>query len=398
MKLRRWIFFVIFLAGAFEIYSILPPRPPQAGAARTFRMGALHVHSHFSSDGGGTIPEIAAGAKQAGFDFVVITDHDNIGAKRAGQEGTYDGVDMFVAMEASTPAGHLLTFFPSQLAENRTDQSLVDLSWSHLIGTGSAADLFVAVAHPTNLKRPWDRLDRIPEGVEIVNFDSAWQRQFYESSVGLSTTVALLPMNQFLAVARFTEIYKKDFVAWDSLNAMSTGHFGILGHDAHAKLILRKDLSVRWPDYGQGFRVASNLVFVPEPQSEDFEARRTALFQAIRQGRVAVAYQYLYPVEGADWLYECGTDGVARSGDTAKFADGCGFLVKLPPGFPYKTIVRLWKDGNLESETTAAGTAKLPATTPGVYRLEVWVELRTLTGFLLGGESPYLFYNPITLR
>ncbi len=397
--MRHWLLFAVVLLGLAEIYSVLPTRVPPSTAQRPFRLGALHVHSHFSHDGGGTIPEIAAGAKQAGLDFVVVTDHDNMGAKRAGQEANYDGVDVFVAMEASTPAGHLLTFFPTQLMESRSDQALVDLSWSHLLGTGSAADLFVAVAHPSNLKRPWDRLDRIPEGVEIVNFDSAWQREFYDSSLSFAATLALFPANVFLAVARFTEVYKKDFVAWDSLNSMSSGHFGFLGHDAHAKLILRKDFSVRWPDYGEVFKIASNLVFLPPgPPPEDFEARRNALFQAVRQGHMAVAYPYLYPVDGADWAYECGSEGIARSGESAKFADGCAFLVKLPGGFPYKAVVRLWKDGNLESETTIAGTARLPATTPGVYRVEIWAQVHTLFGLLLGQDSPYLFYNPITLR
>ncbi len=396
--MKPWLYLFIFVALMAEIYSVLPARPTRTAAPRSFRMGAIHVHSHFSHDGGGTVPEIALGAKQAGLDFVVLTDHDNIGAKRAGLETNYDGVDVFVAMEASTPAGHLLSFFPSQLAEGLKDSDLVNLSWSHLIGAAKDPDIFVAVAHPSNLKRPWDRLDQMPEGIEIVNFDSSWQRQFYDSSLNFATTVGLFPLNQFLSVARFTEVYKKDFVAWDSLNSMSSSHFGFLGHDAHAKVIFRKDLSLRWPDYADTFKVATNLVFTPEPAPVEFEARRAALFNAIRQGKLAVAYPYLYPVEGADWVYECGPDGNARSGESAKFKESCTFLVKLPPNFPYEAVVRLWRDGNLQSETTVVGTARLQALTTGVYRLEIWAQLRTLFAFLLGGESPYLFYNPITLR
>lgn len=395
--IRPWLWLAALVLALVEVFSVIPPRKAGTNETkRTFRQGAIHVHSHFSYDGGGTVPEIAAAAKAAGLDFVVISDHDNIGARRAGQEREYDGVDVFVAMEATTPAGHLLTFFPSALAETKSDRNLVDLAWSHFLGTGSAPDLFVAVAHPSNIRRPWDRLDRIPEGVEVVNFDSAWQRQLYDSAVGFAVSLALHPVNQFLSAARFTEIYKKDFVAWDSLNAMASGHFGILGHDAHAKLVLRKDLSVRWPDYAELFKIASDLVFVPD-MGGDFEARRQALFQTIRQGRVAIAYPYLFPVDGAEWAYECGAE-TAHSGDTAKFADGCAFSVHLPPGFPYKAVARLWRDGSMESETPLSPSTSLPVSAPGVYRLEIWVQLKTATGFLLSGESPYLFYNPIYLR
>jgi hypothetical protein len=68
-----------------------------------------HVHSTYS-DGTATVPEIAAAARRAGADAVLLTDHDSLGARRAGWEGWNDGVLVLVGLEVSPPGGHLLAF------------------------------------------------------------------------------------------------------------------------------------------------------------------------------------------------------------------------------------------------------------------------------------------------
>ena len=77
--------------------------PPDDGYVRV--PGVVHVHTTLS-DGGGSPEEVIRAAKAAGLRFVVITDHNNLDAKRF--EGVHDGVLVLVGTEVSTTAGHVL--------------------------------------------------------------------------------------------------------------------------------------------------------------------------------------------------------------------------------------------------------------------------------------------------
>src|SRR3954447_5438667 len=69
----------------------------------------VHVHSTFS-DGTAAVPEIAAAARAAGADVVLLTDHDTLAARRAGCEGWHDDVFVLVGHEISPKGGHFLAF------------------------------------------------------------------------------------------------------------------------------------------------------------------------------------------------------------------------------------------------------------------------------------------------
>ena len=56
-------------------------RPPPPGRW-TEVVGAVHVHTTHS-DGAGSVQHVAAAARRAGLDFVVVTDHNTFGAKPA---------------------------------------------------------------------------------------------------------------------------------------------------------------------------------------------------------------------------------------------------------------------------------------------------------------------------
>jgi len=55
------------------------------------RIGALHLHSSYS-DGSGSVADILLAAREAGLNYVVLTDHDNLGALREAWQGEHDGI------------------------------------------------------------------------------------------------------------------------------------------------------------------------------------------------------------------------------------------------------------------------------------------------------------------
>lgn len=393
MKRGFWIIFFVCLC--VETYSVRPLRKRATPKAPHVLTGAIHVHSLYS-DGSGTPQEIVTAAREASLDFVVLTDHNNSRARLDGFEKSYEGVDLFIEMEASTPAGHALSFFSHTNAASLSDPRVTDLTYEHLIGQGSPEGFFIVSAHPSNIKNPWTQLDRYPDGVEIANFDSFWQQQLYDSLPGFMATLFSFCFNEHLGALRFIHFNAKDLQAWDAMNAIQPGHFGILGHDVHAKLKLNQDLVFRWPDYRPTFNVASNAVFLHSPPSSEFAKRKRQIYEAIRQGRSAIVFQLLHPFSVNEWKLVCG-EKTYISGDKVDYAPQCHFQVVTPHDFPVHLI--LVQDGKpVFEKISSEGVLRIPVTGHGVYRLEVHAAIKSSFRILLPQNVPYIFYNPIYIR
>ncbi len=384
-----------------ETFSLLPPHvktDPNQKPNFEHKTGIIHVHSIFSHDGGGSIQKIAEAASEAGADFVVVTDHDSSRARREGYEKRFGNVDVFVEMEASVQAGHLLVFYSHTAARELEDEAVVQLAWKHYLGQDTKDGFFVAVAHPSNIKNPWTSLDRYPDGIEVVNFDSQWQRQLSESFPDFALTFLLSSFNPYLTALRLFRIYPKDFVVWDNMNALSRGHFAILSQDSHEKLKINSRHSLAWPSYAETFKLASNVVFFSQPLPEDFEGRKKMIYQSLRQGRNALVFHAIAPFQGNDWRLVCG-EKIYRAGEEVPYSASCEFQIDTPSQLPYPKVIRLWKDGNpIDESKTPDSSVHFALKGPGIYRLQVSVTPHTATSIFLSGETPYVFYNPIYLR
>lgn len=360
----------LFILLTIEVFSVLPPSRSR-GSHPNYVRGVIHVHSTFS-DGGGTPTEIVAEADEAGLDFVVLTDHNSTAAREF--EGRSGNTDLFVESESSTLAGHALSFSSLSGARNTPDSELAALAYQHFLGSeGSPNGFFIALAHPSNIKNPWSRLDRFSDGYEVVNFDSSWQRSLSDSVLNFLMTLSLYPINNYLSALKFFDVYEKDLVAWDAMNSTPGNHFGILAHDTHAKLKLKSDWWWKWPDYTTTFKLASNVVFLKGLPPESFADRKQAIYDSLRNGRLAIAFDGILPFQGNSWTAQCG-ESSAGSGEEIRFQNGCEFKVELPNG-PFKYVLKLKKNGELvHTVNTREPVAMLPLDGPGIYRLEVWVK------------------------
>jgi hypothetical protein len=68
-----------------------------------------HVHSTHS-DGTATVAELRAAVRAAGARVLLLTDHDTLGAREAGEDGWADDVLVVAGHEVSPRGGHLLVF------------------------------------------------------------------------------------------------------------------------------------------------------------------------------------------------------------------------------------------------------------------------------------------------
>ncbi|MBI4406277.1 MAG: hypothetical protein HY537_19115 [Deltaproteobacteria bacterium] len=398
--MKPYIGLILFGLLLFETFRLLPPQiptPPLNPVSDVYpRIGSVHLHTTFS-DGGGDVEEVARSAAQSGMDFIVLTDHNVSTARQVGKEKNMGTVDVFAEMEASTPAGHLVIFYSHTSAVSLPDERVRELAFQHFLGSQTVPGIFVVTAHPSNVKNPWSRLDRFPDGTEVINLDSVWQRQAYESLAGFSLTTLIYPFNNYLGALRFLQIYPKDFESWDAMNVVKPGHFGILAHDSHSKVKLRDNMEFRWPSYTKTFRLAANAILLKEPPAADFHQRKVQLYTAIREGRIALFFPVLHPFRGNDWSLECKT-ARHRSGDHVVLDPQCSFTLRVPEKFPYPLRARVIKDGKVIFETAASPLTRFPLQGPGIYRVELWSQMSTPMHLWLSREVPYLFYNPIYVK
>lgn len=394
----RWFWILFLYLALFEIFSILPARvkPGSTGEGPLFVTGAIHVPVS-GSQSSAKLDRLAKAAKRSDLDFVVAANLDR--AFAPGTAGHHNGVDIFTEFEASTPAGHALLFYSHTDAAKLSDKQLKDLAWRHFLGSESHRGVFVVVAHPSSYFTPWERLDRFPDGIELINLRSLVEFQATESPLSFALTALTAPLNPYLAALRLFEPNARDFRGWDAVNAVSPGHFGVVATDDLSDWPLVDRLGVPLPPWERTLKVASNVVFPESTLSEDFAVRRSQIYRALREGRSALLFQAIHPFDGNDWTLTCGAKQY-RSGD--KFAlreKGCEFVVRTPSTLGMQKRLVLWRDGAVVSEVASAkDEERIAVDHDGAYRLEVWVKAASLLRVLLNREIPYLFYNPMYVR
>ncbi len=113
------------------------PAPGQGYGVRA----VAHVHS-LHSDGTATVAELRAAVRAAGARVLLLTDHDSLGARDAGEDGWGAGVLVVCGHEVTPKGGHLLVFGTEELVahDGRGERQILDAV--------TAAGGFGIAAHP----------------------------------------------------------------------------------------------------------------------------------------------------------------------------------------------------------------------------------------------------------
>ena len=343
--------------------------PPQDGLTRV--AGAVHVHTTFS-DGGGTPAEVIAAARAAGLRFVAITDHNVLDSKSL--EGYHDGVLVLVGSEISTTAGHILGLgIPDPVFRFSGD------AWDALDDVHELGGI-AFTAHPTSpldafrwtgwdLPGPW--------GIEILNGDTQWREAGWW---GLLRTAALYCLNRRYALLHSLTSPTVVLSKWDDL-LRERDVAGIVGVDAHSRVVIHKQTALRFPSYESLFGLAQNHILLDAPLSGDHVADERAVLAALARGRSYMGLDALAPASG---FFFVATDEGRRwtMGDTVPITSG----IRLKAGgrLPRGAWLGLFRDGHVITGGWGSVEAQVPG--PGVYRVEVRVP---------GWDVPWVLSNPI---
>ena len=387
----RWRSLLLFVVLAWLAWALvtLPPEsaalrlpPPPAGGPPVVR-GAYHVHSK-TSDGTGTLEEIAAAAGRAGLQFVILTDHGD-GFGRALAPSYVGGVLCIEAVEVSTAGGHYVAVGmappPYPLAGEARD---VVEDVARLGGFGIAA-------HPDSAKPElrWDAWDAPFDALEWFNADSQWRD---EARWRLLPTMLQYPVRPPETVASLFDRPAAMLRRWDAIAARRRV-VGLAAADAHARMGVggKTDpydelLYVKVPSYEAVFRSFSVRAELRGPLSGDPGADARSVVAALRAGRAYAAFDGMAGPGALSFTAESGGE-VARQGDAIAIRGTVRF--RAVTNGPPDTSMELWRGGEVVGRA-GHPSIEWEGRQPGAYRIEAH-----LPGAPGEPPLPWIVSNPV---
>jgi hypothetical protein len=320
--------------------------------------GAYHVHTT-RSDGRGALDAVVRAARQAGLQFVVVTDHNLLTPE---EQGYRDGVLVVEATEASTAFGHVVALgVPRALTREERDGD--PLAAIRALG-GEAV-----LAHPFHPRRPFTGWGRGPwRGLEVVSNDTGWGRAVADRAVGrIAAAVLALPFDRARAVVTLAEDPAEGLARLDAEVASGGGPTEVLlcSADAHG-----------YPSYRAAFEAFT--MHLPIALTGDGARDAAAVTRALLDGSAVCVFDGVSP------------GGVVRLGRGRE----PGTLELGPSSLLAGAEVKLVRDGRPLAFELAAGPSPVLSVVsceggcaPGTYR----VELRR-------GGRPWIFTNPAAIE
>ena len=342
--------------------------------------GVIHMHSAYSFDGRTPVVEIIRAANKSGVDFLLLTDHSTLQARKDGFEGWHDGTLLIVGEEIAPRFNHYLAFQLQESVANAGD--LQDMTPQAYINRVRNQGGMGFIAHPDHEGTALFHVKHYPwtdwsvtgyTGIGIWDFMTDWQK-------GLSGYLRAVLSYAFPAF--FLRGPSPNTLArWDVLT-QERRLVGIGELDNHDTLnrILGFNLSIF--SYGRVFRLIRTHILTDGPLSGNSLADIATLFDALRNGRVYVALDYYRSAAGFS-LFLTEEGRCATMGDEFVLHN----TAELKVFVPYQARIRIIRNGNLYHQATGKELS-VKIGEPGVYRIEVYLKA-------LSCYHPWIFSNPL---
>jgi hypothetical protein len=325
-----------------------------------------------------------AAAREAGADAVLLTDHDTLGARRDGWEGTHDGVFVLVGIEISPKQGHYLAFgVAEELSHAGRTAGEIAAAVRAAGGVGFAAHPFStggrmlvpSLARRIVLPHGWPALDD-PDGADGLELWSLTT----DAAEGWRTPAEAWRWlrDPEAAVAHGPPAHH--LRRWDQLSAQRRVP-AIGGLDGHAPGV-RVRGRVRSPlSHARTFGLLRTHVIAERALTGDVDRDRDALVTALRAGSMWLNCPFVAPAGDARLWAEHGDGTTVGMGGECR-ADRAVLRLRLPRA----ADIQVLRDGSLWH---AAHGSRVDADldVPGAYRVEARISGRL-----------WLLSNPIHLR
>lgn len=336
--------------------------------------GVIHIHSHYS-DGSGSLREIIKTAQKAALDYIVITDHNTLQARKEGIEGWHNTTLVLVGEEISNRWGHCLALnIKNRISGRRNppEKYLDEIKKQHGISF---------IAHP-HFGSNW------MFGIRNVS----WKKWNLTGFTGIELWSYLADWAEHLNWLNFPERWlhphrairgpaKETLRKWDELNQQRP-IVAIGGVDAHAKVLtpLKKPVILPYQQVFGTIRTHVLLTGFTGKWTEDAKK----LYHALQQGHCYLANDEIGTSRGFSFQAVDGNGhNLGKMGDSV--------IVKMPVRFqitvPRETIlIRLIRNSHVIYRTQQS-KVEYTVEQPGVYRVEVYNHHR-----------PWIYSNPIYIE
>ena len=344
-------------------------------------VGNIHIHS-VHSDGRGSYAEIAGKAAKAGLDFIVFNDHHYSSSPlNIKEEGFYGNLVVLIGLEIGRKDHHYLAFDVKKMAgfDQLDPQGVID-EVNRQGGFGVLAHPFEKGMpfHEKSITYKWKDLTVSDfTGLCIWNFTSRWKERVRSIFHGLFFTVF---KSQTLEGPSLETVS-----FWDRL-CEKRKVVAVGGSDAHGSVFRLGPVKIVPISYDFILRSVNIHLFLKRRIINDFKAARSDIYDAIREGRLFIANDKIFPARGFKFYFVSDDGSDLLMGEEGFFHEGNVF-VELPS----YGEVRLFRNG-LQVKTFRGTEAVFRITAKGVYRVEVYRKI------MLFGWRPWIFTNPIYLR
>lgn len=311
-----------------------------------------HAHSTHS-DGTATVPELRAAVRAAGATVLLLTDHDTLGAREAGEDGWGEGVLVVCGHEVTPSAGHLLVFATDHVIAHadRDERAILDAVAAaggvayaaHPFSAGSAMSTRIGRSHA------WMLADHPAlAGVE------AWSLTTDAAEDWRSPLAALRGLHDPLP-AVLAGPGARRLAAWDAQDPARARAglpplAGLGGQDAHAPGVRVNGRVRSIMPHERWLPLVQTVLSLDAPLGGDDRADEATVLRALRAGATAIAVPPL-------------GDPLAARIDLSEDA----LRVEAPAG----TRVRLVRDGAVVLDADA-DSGPWPLTGLGLHRAELW--------------------------
>jgi hypothetical protein len=323
-------------------------------------VGVMHVHTTYSHDAHGTVPDVVRVANAQRLDYAVLTEHNNLQALRDGHQGWHGGTLLLVGEEVSTPGGHYLALNITEEIDRHklTTQQVID-EVNRQGGLGF-------IAHPFFKKRPWT--DWTVSGMTGIEAYNVAHDTLDENRLRLVAWTLTAPPNMF-----YLSLIDRPYDPlrlWDTLiqrHGRMTGIGSTDAHEFHA-------VGLNFASYEIMFQLIRTHLLIPSSSLTP-----EGVYDALRAGHAYLAIELMVPAKGFVFFAEREGQMLGIMGDAVEFVPGLALTAILPAPASFS----LWKDGQ-ETATRIGQQWHVPVTEPGTYRLEASRH-----------NTPWIMSNPI---
>ncbi|MDO9515324.1 MAG: CehA/McbA family metallohydrolase [Syntrophales bacterium] len=346
-------------------------------------MGAIHLHSSHSSDGRVPVGDIVQSADENGLDFLMLTDHFTLGARRSGKEGWHGGVLLIVGQEISPRFNHYLAFaIDEELIGDEGDTESRPQDYIDRVGQLGGIGF---IAHPDHEGAKMFHVKHFPwkdwsvsgyTGMGVWDFMTDWQATL--RGIPSALTGYLFPAHVLKGPREIT------LKRWDDLNKERrvVGIGELDNHDTPRKI---GGITIGFFPFKRAFRFIRTHLLLDAPLKGEAQGDMKALLKALEQGRAYIAMEYFREARGFS-LTLSDAEREVTMGDEFALKEEAVLRVMAPE----TGKIRIIKDGDQCAEAVGREIT-YTVSQRGVYRAEVYVKI-------WGKYRPWIFSNPVYVR